>query len=93
MTENKINPLAGLMPVACWLAEYAEQVFPTQKTWEFFRRAHRDELVREGALYLSSGRRPDYVDANVVGGVVKNILLRESMERLTQASDVVEVAQ
>ena len=84
--QTNSNPLAGLMPVAQWLAEDAEKVFPTPKTWEFFRKAHREELVREGALFLSSGRRPDYVDTRMIGAVVHGILRRESLERLVHSS-------
>ncbi|NIC43312.1 hypothetical protein [Aquabacterium sp. A08] len=79
------NQLAGLMPVAEWLAESAGRVFPTPKSWEFFRKGHREELVREGALFLGAGRRPDYVDANLIGAVVRDILRRESLERLGNA--------
>jgi hypothetical protein len=88
MSEVKANsnPLSGLVPVAQWLAEDADKVFPTPKTWEFFRKAHREELVREGALFLSSGRRPDYVDTRMIGAVVHGILRRESLERLVQSS-------
>lgn len=89
--QAKHNPLDGLLPAAKWLAENAESVFPTPKTWEFFRKSHRDELVREGALFLSSGSRPDYVDVHTIGTVVREILRRESLARLVSSESAVSL--
>ena len=80
------NPLAGIMPVGLWLQEQAVTVFPTPKTWEYFRQTHRDELVKEGVLLLGSGRRSDYVDGVRMGHVVRDILVRESVARLQEVT-------
>lgn len=90
--DNQTNPLASLEPVSMWLTDGCQAVFPSPRTWEFFKTAHKAELVKSGALLLGSGRRSDYVDTAIVGHVVKEILYKESMARLEASRAEAETA-
>ena len=82
------NPgdLTHLVPLSMWRELNSPTLFPTTRTWEFFKSAHKVELVDKGALILGSGSRGDYVNLKLIAAVVSEILLRESRARLQQGA-------
>lgn len=90
MTEpilSVTSPLAGVVPVSLWLEqEDVAGVFATAAAWNWFRKEHLPELVERGALLLGAGRRGDMVTCQTAA-VVKEILLRESIERLRRQAN------
>ena len=87
MDTPTTNPLASILPLSIWMTEDAATVFPTKRTWDLFCNTHKEELVKAGALFLGAARRPDYVDAEVMGGIVREILIRESIARLHELGE------
>lgn len=69
--------LAGLRQATRWRKERATDVFPTNSSWEWFKRDHRDELIDSGQLIPGRGRRGDLVGSGI-DDVVVAILRREA---------------
>lgn len=92
---HPITALAGVMPVSLWLQhDDIAPIFPTDAAWAWFRKEHMAELVERGALLLGAGRRGDFATAETAG-VVRDILLRQSIARLKRQAahrSVVDIA-
>jgi len=65
-----------------WRAEFAPSVFRTPAAWSWFKRRHREALVKAGVLNIGSGRAPDTVHAGKIAAVVQQIRQAESLSRL-----------
>lgn len=77
MENGNTVGLTGLRQAARWREERAAEVFPTQSSWDWFRRNHHQELIRAGVLIPGRGRRGDLVVDGIDRAVV-DILRREA---------------
>lgn len=68
-----------------WRKEDAPEIFPTDGSWEWFKRTHRPELIQSGALVVRTGRSGDLVHTDRIGPVVQRILVTESLKRIEPA--------
>ena len=82
--SNPVGELADIVPIADWLDEHAASVFRTSDSWAGFARANKAELVESGALILGAGRKSDMA-TGLLAAKVREILLRDSIERLNAA--------
>jgi hypothetical protein len=62
-----------------WLSQEGKFLFPTEYSWEWFKRQNAEELVEKDALFIGRGRASDKVTPNIAK-VVLAILKRQSME-------------
>ena len=49
--EN-LGDLSHLVPLAKWRELNSQTLFPTPRVWEFFKQAHKAELVESGSLII-----------------------------------------
>lgn len=82
--EANASDLNALQSAEEWRAQHASSVFPSPGSWSWFKRKHRDNLVKTGALVLGSGRMCDLVHAGRISNVVQEILTKESLARINQ---------
>jgi hypothetical protein len=82
--EAIASDLNALQSAEEWRTQRASSVFPTPGSWSWFKRKHRDSLVKAGALVLGSGRMCDLVHAGRISNAVQEILTKESLARISQ---------
>lgn len=74
-----------------WRDQRASNLFPTDASWEWFKRCHKNELIRSGALIARAGRAGDLVHIDRIDPAVQHILEAESLKKIDVDSPCVRV--
>jgi len=74
--------LSKLQKAKKWRLERAHCLFTSDASWEWFKRQHRHELIKSGALIVRSGRAGDLIHVDRIDPVVQQILEAESLRKI-----------
>ena len=85
--KHVVADLSRLKKAQDWRREDASTLFGTEASGSWFRRKHRAELIKNGALISRSGRAGDLVNVDRIGHVVSRILEEESRYKFNESSD------
>jgi hypothetical protein len=82
-----VSELAGYTSVADWLDRHAGPFFETRSSIDWFIRAHRRELIEDGALIPREGRSGSLISIERFPRAVIAILRRRALGRVKPATE------